>query len=125
MEQPVIERRVRRAEHPSEAARLFLSAIAAESECEAIALATDHGLLVAGVDLEWLAALASLSDHAARLAPAVAGERVEAFSVRIGPHALHVASAGAPIDVARCEAGLRRICAPLFASAARRSSTAC
>jgi hypothetical protein len=114
----MIERRVQRSEKPTEAARLFLSHLASERSCKAIAVATDHGLLITGVgegvDLDWLAAIASIGVDAPRFVEEAAGEPLSAFSLRIGGHALHVASVGEPLDVAACEAGLQRICAPLF-----------
>ncbi len=114
----MIERRVQRSEKPAEAARLFLSHLAAQGACKAIAVATDHGLLLTGVgegvDLDWLAAVASIGPEAPRFVEEAAGEPLSAFSLRIGGHAVHVATVGAPLDAAACGAGLKRICAPLF-----------
>lgn len=118
MEQMQSERRVRRSERPVEAARLFLEHLSARKSTKAIAVATDHGLLLAGVgegvDLEWLAAIASLGHEAPRFVKESDGAQVSAFSLRIGGHPVHVASVGEPLSERECGEGLARICAPLF-----------
>lgn len=118
MEQMSMERRVRRSERPVEAAKLFLEHLQARRSTKAIAVATDHGLLLAGVgdgvDLDWLAAIASLGADAPRFVKESDGAQVSAFSVRIGGHAVHVATVGEPPAEHECSEGLARICAPLF-----------
>jgi hypothetical protein len=115
------ERRVHRSEQPREAARLFLEQVAARTSCKAIALATDHGLLLTGVgdgvDLEWLAAIASIGAEAPRFTKETEDAPLQAFSLRIGDAALHVACVG-EVPQTECEEGLARICAPLFQWAA-------
>ncbi len=89
-----MERRKRRSERRSEAIGLYLAALREEQQLQAVSLATEEGLLVAGsgaVDLERMAAVAASCAH--RSARWTEGtlhvQRFEAFGAP-----LYLASAG-------------------------------
>jgi len=77
------ERRRHRSEDPGEAARLYLQAMAERGGLDAVTLANDDGLLIAGasrgeraIELEWIAAVGTVCALPGRRGPSL-GSLVE------------------------------------------------
>ncbi len=132
------ERRTKRSGTPQEAAHLFLQSVAARHGLQALALATDEGLLIAGVvvpsgspvDLDGIGAIASVcacSRTPARRGPslgamverATGGQHLEAAEIVLRGERLYLAAVGGRLppgpDV---WAGLERILAESLPAAA-------
>ena len=119
------ERRTRRSGTPQEAAHLFLRSIVARDGLQALALASEDGLLIAGavaasgtpVDLDWIGAIASVcagplrrreSSLGALVEQATGGRYLEAAEILLRGERLYLAAVGGrlstgPEDIAEIE----------------------
>jgi hypothetical protein len=125
------DRRTRRSGTPHEAAHLFLQSIAARHGLQALALANEEGLLIAGVvapsgtpvDLDWIGALASVCACAhpptrrgpslgALVERATGGRHLEAAEIVLRGERLYLAAVGGRLPTGpEVLAGIERILA--------------
>jgi hypothetical protein len=124
------ERRTKRSGTPQEAAHLFLQSIAARHGLQALALASDEGLLIAGIalpssaplDLDWIGAIASVCAGSSpnRRGPslgalverATGGRHLEAAEIVLRGERLYLAAVGGAVPAGReVWAGIERILA--------------
>jgi hypothetical protein len=119
-----IDRRRKRSEMVQEAASLYLEAVAERSRIKAMALASEDGLLVAGVgrgyDHEWLAALGVTgAEEMARLGEVIeevtGGEGLVSFDISVHGRKLTLSAVGAKRPAEDASIALGRIFAPLLA----------
>ena len=123
------ERRTKRSGTPQEAAHLFLQAVAARHGLQALALASEDGLLIAGfvapsgspVDLDWIGAIASVcacSRSPARRGPslgalverATGGRHLESAEIVLRGERLYLAAVGGRLPAGpEVRAGIARI----------------
>ena len=91
-----MERRKRRSDQHGEAVRLYLETVRARTGVEALALASEDGMLVAGagaVDLDWMAAIGAGSKRS-RLE--WDGRVVHVRRMKVNQVRLYIASTGQP-----------------------------
>ncbi len=125
------ERRTRRSGTPQEAAHLFLQSLTARHGLEALALAGEDGLLIAGavtpsgspVDLDWIGALASVCagplppacrgpSLGALVERATGGRHLEAAEIVLRGERLYLAAVGGRVPAGpEVLAGIERILA--------------
>jgi len=125
------ERRTQRSGTPQEAAHLFFRSVAARHGLQALALASEEGLLIAGaaapssspVDLDWIGALASVcasSRSPSRRGPslgalverATGGRHLESAEIVLRGERLYLAAVGGRLPTGpEVMAGIERILA--------------
>ncbi len=91
------ERRTQRSDNAYAASQLYLESCARRYGCETLALASEEGLLIAGIgeDAETVGAVASASGSAAGgLWGRAFGSKLQSFSMALGEHRVHVGVLG-------------------------------
>jgi hypothetical protein len=123
------ERRTHRSSSPDEAVRLFLQALVARHELDALALANEDGLLVAGakapagasLDLDWIGAVGCVCAVRGRRGPSLGslvervtgGKSLTAAEIVVRGERLYLAAVGGRLPAgwagAGAAAGIERI----------------